>query len=83
MILILGGSGKLGTMLIPGLHPEHSVRVLDLVEPPFACDDFVRGSVLDNEILVQAVDGMDVVGVAVDGVAVAGVASSISISRFW
>jgi nucleoside-diphosphate-sugar epimerase len=66
-LLILGGSGNVGSMVIPALRPAYSVRVLDLVEPKFECDDFVQGSLLDEAVLTRSVSGMDAIIYSVMG----------------
>ncbi|MBI2195264.1 MAG: NAD(P)-dependent oxidoreductase [Planctomycetes bacterium] len=57
-ILLIGGSGYLGSLLLPIFRQEHWVRVLDVVDPKEACDEFVRGSVLDLPGLQRAMPGV-------------------------
>ncbi|WP_194896418.1 NAD-dependent epimerase/dehydratase family protein [Catenulispora pinisilvae] len=59
-ILIIGGSGYVGTLMTPLLAEQHEVRVLDLV-PPQGGYDHVVGSAADPEVLATALDGMDAV----------------------
>lgn len=59
-ILLIGGSGYVGTLMLPGLAAQHEVRVLDLV-PPHGDYDHVIGSATDSAVLAAALDGMDAV----------------------
>jgi nucleoside-diphosphate-sugar epimerase len=59
-ILIIGGSGYVGSLMLPGLAADHELRVLDLVPPPGA-QDHVVGSATDPAVLATALDGMDAV----------------------
>lgn len=59
-ILIIGGSGYVGSMMLPGLAAEHEIRVLDLV-PPAGRHDHVVGSATDPAVLATALDGVDAV----------------------
>jgi nucleoside-diphosphate-sugar epimerase len=58
-ILLVGGSGHVGTMTTPYLKPHHQLRVLDLAPPKDASVDYIQGSVTDPEVVQQAVEGMD------------------------
>jgi len=59
-ILIVGGSGYVGTLMLPWLAAEHEIRVLDPV-PPQGDYDHVLGSATDPAALATALDGMDAV----------------------
>jgi nucleoside-diphosphate-sugar epimerase len=59
-ILIVGGSGYVGTLMLPWLAAEHEIRVLDPVPPPGDYDHVV-GSAMDPAALAAALDGMDAV----------------------
>ncbi|ACU73314.1 NAD-dependent epimerase/dehydratase [Catenulispora acidiphila DSM 44928] len=59
-ILIIGGSGYVGTLMLPGLATEHEIRVLDLV-PPQGDHEHVAGSATDPAALAAALEGMDAV----------------------
>ncbi|WP_194916995.1 NAD-dependent epimerase/dehydratase family protein [Catenulispora rubra] len=59
-ILIVGGSGYVGTLMLPWLAAEHEIRVLDLV-PPQGDYDHVVGSATDPAALATALEGMDAV----------------------
>lgn len=58
-ILMIGGSGFLGTILLPHIRKENWVRVLDLSEPSEQCDEFVCGSVTDLDSLSRAMEGIE------------------------
>ena len=59
-ILIIGGSGYVGSLMLPRLAAEHEIRVLDPV-PPQGNHDHVVGSANDPAALAAALDGMDAV----------------------
>ena len=59
-ILVIGGSGYVGSLMLPWLAAGHQIRVLDLVPPP-GDHDHVVGSATDPEALARALDGMDAV----------------------
>jgi nucleoside-diphosphate-sugar epimerase len=58
-ILLVGGSGRVGTMVIPYLRPEHALRVLDPVPPLDPDVEHVAGHVRDEAAVRRALDGMD------------------------
>ncbi len=57
-VLLVGGSGMVGSFITPYLQQHHTVRVLDMV-PPEHDVEFVEGSIADPEALQQALSGMD------------------------
>jgi nucleoside-diphosphate-sugar epimerase len=57
-LLLVGGSGLVGTCITPYLRRRHEVRVLDLV-PPAHDVEYVEGSIADPEALRRGLDGMD------------------------
>ena len=59
-ILIVGGSGYVGSLMLPRLAEDHDVRVLDPV-PPRGGYDHVVGSATDPGALAAALEGMDAV----------------------
>jgi nucleoside-diphosphate-sugar epimerase len=58
-VLLVGGSGRVGTMITPHLRPHHELRVLDLVPPRHADLDYVAGSVLDAQTVRRALAGVE------------------------
>lgn len=62
-ILIVGGSGYVGSLMLPGLAARHEVRVLDPAAPPDCPEGVVHlpGSALDFAALATALDGVDAV----------------------
>jgi nucleoside-diphosphate-sugar epimerase len=62
-ILMVGGSGYVGGMLLPGLAEVHEVRILDPNPPAADCDgvDYLAGSACDPTDLAAALTGMDAV----------------------
>ena len=57
-VLLVGGSGMVGTFITPYLCQQHTLRVLD-VAPPSHDVEFIEGSIADPEALHRALDGMD------------------------
>ena len=60
-VLVVGGSGYLGTLILPFLAPQHALRVFDLRPPADPALDYVQGSVGDPVALAEAMLGMDAV----------------------
>jgi nucleoside-diphosphate-sugar epimerase len=58
-VLLVGGSGHVGTFVTPYLRQQHSLRVLDLRPPRHEGTDYVEGSITDPEALGRALAGMD------------------------
>ena len=58
-VLVIGGSGIVGTLAVPVLAETHQVRVFDLRPPQGGSVDYVEGDVTDLDALKQAVTGMD------------------------
>ncbi|TAK25032.1 MAG: NAD(P)-dependent oxidoreductase [Chloroflexota bacterium] len=57
-VLLVGGSGHVGSFITPYLREKHDLRVLD-VRRPAADVEFVEGSVTDPDAIRRAVDGVD------------------------
>ncbi len=58
-VLLVGGSGMVGTFITPYLKEHHSLRVLDLQAPIAEGVEYVEGSMTDPEILEVALEGCD------------------------
>ncbi|MBV9581862.1 MAG: NAD(P)-dependent oxidoreductase [Chloroflexi bacterium] len=58
-ILLVGGSGNVGTCIIPYLRQQYEIRVLDVRPPPHADVEFVEGSIADPHALERALHGVD------------------------
>jgi nucleoside-diphosphate-sugar epimerase len=60
-VLLVGGSGYVGTMCMPHLKPQFDLRVLDLVPPNDPSVESVQGSVQDTDAVRRALEGMEAV----------------------
>ncbi len=58
-LLLVGGSGLVGTAVTPYLRQHHDLCVLDLVPPQDDDVEYVHGSIADPEAVQRALDGMD------------------------
>jgi nucleoside-diphosphate-sugar epimerase len=58
-VLLVGGSGLVGSFITPYLRKHHELRVLDLRPPRHDDVAYVEGSVTDPEAIARALDGMD------------------------
>jgi nucleoside-diphosphate-sugar epimerase len=58
-VLLIGGSGIVGTLVIPTLLTKHSLRVFDLRPPKLATLEHIQGNITDFNAVEQAVQGMD------------------------
>ena len=58
-VLLVGGSGHVGSMTLPYMKAHHQFRILDLSPPKDSTVDYIQGSVTDPEIVQQAIKGMD------------------------
>jgi nucleoside-diphosphate-sugar epimerase len=59
-ILLIGGSGMVGTFITPYLARQHELRVLDVVPPKHAdLVEYVQGSIADPDAVSRALEGMD------------------------
>ncbi len=58
-VLLVGGSGHVGSFITPYLRPHHALRVLDVRPPSHQDVEFVEGSVTDPAALRRALDGVD------------------------
>ena len=60
-VLLVGGSGYVGSMVIPHLKSSFVLRVLDPVPPKDASVDYVSGSAIDPAAVRRALVGTDAV----------------------
>ena len=58
-VLLIGGSGHVGTMTLPYMKPHHNFRVLDIIPPKDESVEYIQGSVTDAGIVQEALKGMD------------------------
>jgi nucleoside-diphosphate-sugar epimerase len=58
-VLLVGGSGMVGTFISPYLGEHHALRVLDLRPPAAAGVEYHEGSITDPQTLRAALDGCD------------------------
>lgn len=58
-VLLVGGSGHVGSFITPYLREKHELRVFDLKPPRHEGIEFVEGSVTDPEALRRALEGVD------------------------
>jgi nucleoside-diphosphate-sugar epimerase len=58
-VLLVGGSGRVGSMIAPYLRARHEIRVLDLHPPRHDGIAYIEGSVTDPDALARALAGMD------------------------
>jgi nucleoside-diphosphate-sugar epimerase len=58
-VLVIGGSGVVGSLIVPHLKEQHDLRVYDLRQPDDTSLEFVAGDVTDYEALVAAAEGVD------------------------
>tara|TARA_B100000131_G_scaffold293713_1_gene309263 strand:+ start:1164 stop:1967 length:804 start_codon:yes stop_codon:yes gene_type:complete len=58
-ILMVGGSGMVGTFISPYISKHHEIKILDINEPKISQCDFIQGSVTDEKALTKALDGTE------------------------
>ena len=58
-VLVIGGSGVVGTLIVPILAESHELRLFDLRPPQNGAYDYFQGDVTDYDALAQAASGMD------------------------
>jgi nucleoside-diphosphate-sugar epimerase len=58
-VLLVGGSGHVGSFITPYLKQKHRLRVLDVRPPKHEGVDYVEGSVTDEASIRRAVQGVD------------------------
>jgi nucleoside-diphosphate-sugar epimerase len=60
-VLLIGGSGIVGTLVAPFLMERHTLRILDLRRPFDTDIDYMPGSATDYNAVTRALKGMDAV----------------------
>ncbi len=80
-VLLVGGSGHVGTFITPYLQARHQLRVLDLRTPRHPEVDYVEGSLTDPDDLHRALNGVDTVVNLVMKSPTSGVASDTTIEK--
>jgi nucleoside-diphosphate-sugar epimerase len=58
-LLLVGGSGHVGSFITPYLRQKHDLRVFDMRAPRHEGVEFVQGSVTDPAAVRQALTGVD------------------------
>src|SRR5207237_266115 len=58
-VLLIGGSGNVGTFITPYLLQQHAIRVMDVRAPARDDVEFVEGSISDPLALERAPGGFD------------------------
>ena len=58
-VLLVGGSGNVGTFVTPYLARKYDLRVFDIRPPSHDNVEFTQGSVTDPDACHQALDGVD------------------------
>jgi nucleoside-diphosphate-sugar epimerase len=58
-ILVVGGSGEVGSLVLPLLAQQHALRVFDLKPPVDPTWEYVRGDVLDLASISAAMQNID------------------------
>ena len=58
-VLLVGGSGMVGTFITPYLRERHALRVLDLRPPSAEGVEHIEGSITDDVALERALEGCD------------------------
>jgi nucleoside-diphosphate-sugar epimerase len=58
-VLLVGGSGMVGTFITPYLRERHDLRILDVRPPSHPGLDYVEGSITNPADLTRALEGCD------------------------
>jgi nucleoside-diphosphate-sugar epimerase len=58
-VLLVGGSGHVGSFITPYLRQRHTLRVMDLCPPRHRDVEYVEGSITNPHDLARALDGVD------------------------
>ena len=60
-VLVIGGSGHVGTLVLPFLKQQHTLRIFDLRPPTDTTLEYHEGNLTDYAALSRAVTGVDAV----------------------
>lgn len=60
-VLVIGGSGYVGTLVLPTLAQQHTLRIFDVQTPAEPGWEYIGGSVGDVNALMRAAEGMEAV----------------------
>lgn len=58
-VLVVGGAGKVGTLVCPIMAEQHRLRVVDINPPSYEGVEYARGDVNDPDSLAAASEGME------------------------
>ncbi len=58
-VLLIGGSGRVGSFITPYLREQHELRVLDVRPPSRDGVEYIEGSITDPDAVRRALDGCD------------------------
>ena len=58
-VLLIGGSGHVGSFITPYLREKHELRVMDLQRPKHEGVEFLEGSATDVAAIKRALEGVD------------------------
>jgi nucleoside-diphosphate-sugar epimerase len=58
-VLLVGGSGKVATSVLPYLLERHDIRILDVRAPSNESVEYIPGSITDVDALSEALTGVD------------------------
>tara|TARA_B100000676_G_C17998309_1_gene799281 strand:- start:526 stop:1329 length:804 start_codon:yes stop_codon:yes gene_type:complete len=58
-ILLVGGSGMVGTFITPYISKHHEIKILDINKPKYGNFDYIEGSVTEEKALKKALEGVD------------------------
>ncbi len=56
-VLVIGGSGDVGSLVLPFLAQQHTLRVFDMRPPANAAWEYVAGNINDYAALAQRCRG--------------------------
>jgi len=60
-VLVIGGSGTVGSMITPYLKGDHDLIIFDLQPPSDTSLSYIEGDIMDFDELARAVEGKDAI----------------------